>query len=85
MIVDQHEHSFAQILILGSDAFTTDSLPTLWTITRPECRKSRFFSRTHPQEAISLFWPPVGEVAENARLSCFFPLWAISPFGPQCF
>jgi hypothetical protein len=46
--------------------------------------KSALFPEIPPQEAISLFGPLWGGVAENAGLSRLLPLWAISSFGPLC-
>jgi hypothetical protein len=47
--------------------------------------KPALFPENPPQEAISLFGPLWGGVAENAGLSRFLPLRAISRFGPLGF
>jgi hypothetical protein len=46
--------------------------------------KPALFPENPPQEAISLFGPLWGGVAENTRLSRFLPQRANSQFGPVC-
>jgi hypothetical protein len=50
-------------------------------ITRPKSQKLHFFPKTHPQDAISRFGALWGTVAEDAGLSRFLPLRAISSYG----
>jgi hypothetical protein len=62
-----------------------DHAPTPSGHNSVQTPKSALLPENPPQEAISLFGPLWGGVAEDARPSRFLPLWANSPFGPLWF